>query len=84
MLFLLHTESVSKSLPDNKISDLSKLSLTSLPDDKILVLSKLKAFADDNFSVVQMGRFFYDRVGNIAGKEENAGFHHFLLFSQCF
>ena len=24
------------------------------------------------------------REGNTAGKEENAGYHHFLLFPQCF
>ena len=28
--------------------------------------------------------FFYGRVENIAGKGENAGYKHFLLFSQCF
>ena len=26
----------------------------------------------------------FDRVENIAGKGENAGYQHFLLFSQCF
>ena len=25
-----------------------------------------------------------DRVENIVGKGENAGYHHFLLFPQCF
>ena len=25
-----------------------------------------------------------ERVENIVGKEENAGYQHFLLFSQCF
>ena len=25
-----------------------------------------------------------DRVENIVGKGENAGYQHFLLFSQCF
>ena len=51
-----------------------------LPDDKILGLSKLKAFADDksNTEVV------FHRIENIAGKEENAGYQHFLLFPQCF
>ena len=28
--------------------------------------------------------FFYDRVENIVRKGENAGYQHFLLFSQCF
>ena len=26
----------------------------------------------------------YDRVESIAGKRENAGFQHFVLFPQCF
>ena len=26
----------------------------------------------------------FERVENIAGKGENAGFQHFLLFPQCF
>ena len=25
-----------------------------------------------------------DRVENIVGKEENAGYQHFVLFSKCF
>ena len=28
--------------------------------------------------------FVFDWVENIVGKEENAGFQHFLLFPQCF
>ena len=28
--------------------------------------------------------FVFDRVKNIVGKGENAGFQHFLLFPQCF
>ena len=28
--------------------------------------------------------FIFDRVENIVGKEENAGYQHFLLFHQCF
>ena len=55
-----------------------------LPDDKSLLLSKLKAFADKNFNVVQVMQFFYDRVENIVGKGENAGYKPFLLFAQCF
>ena len=26
----------------------------------------------------------FDRIENIAGKEENAGYQHFLFFPQCF
>ena len=28
--------------------------------------------------------FIFDRVENIVGKGENAGYQHFLLFPQCF
>ena len=48
------------------------------PDNKILALSESNAFADDNFSVAQMMQYFFDRVENIVGKGENAGYQHFL------
>ena len=28
--------------------------------------------------------YVFDRVENIVGKGENAGYKHFLLFQQCF
>ena len=55
-----------------------------LPNDNILDRSKFKAFVEDNFSVIQMVQYFYDRVENIVGKGENAGYQHFPLFPQCF
>ena len=55
-----------------------------LPENKILAFTKLEAFADDNFSVAQMVKFFFARRENIVRKGENAGYHHFLLFLQCF
>ena len=55
-----------------------------LPDDKIIALSKLKAFASNNIIVGQMVQFLFDRIENIVGKGENAGYQHFLLFPQCF
>ena len=45
---------------------------------------ELKAFADDNFNVVQMSQYFYDRVENFMRKGENAGCQDFILFPQCF
>ena len=60
------------------------ISLKPLPDDKILGLSKLKAFADDKLNVTQNAKVVYHRIENIVGKEENAGYQHFLLFPQCF
>ena len=59
-------------------------SINFLPNDKTLDVTKLKAFADDKINVAQMIFFVFDRVENIAGKGENAGYQHFLLFSQCF
>ena len=53
-------------------------------DDEILGLSKLKAFADDNLNVTQNIKVVFHRIENIVGKEENAGYQHFLLFPQCF
>ena len=44
----------------------------------------LKAFADDKFSIAKMKISFFDRVENIVGKGENAGYQHFLHFPQCF
>ena len=55
-----------------------------LPDDKILGLPKLKAFADDKLNVTQSVKVAIHRIENIVGKEENAGYQHFLLFPQCF
>ena len=33
---------------------------------------------------VQMAHLFFDRAGNIVGKEKNAGYQYFLLFPQYF
>ena len=57
--------------------------VNSLPNYKILE-TKLKAFADDKINEAQMMISVFDRVENIAGKGENAGYQHFLLFPQCF
>ena len=56
----------------------------SLPNSKILDWSKFKAFADINLSVTQKSKFLLERMENIVGKGENAGYQHFLLFPQCF
>ena len=45
--------------------------------------SKLEAFADKKI-VIQKQKFFLGLVENIAGKGENVGYQHFLLFPQCF
>ena len=46
--------------------------------------SKLKAFADDKINVTEKVKFVVESVENVAGKEENAGYQHFLLFPQFF
>ena len=51
---------------------------------KILDWSKLIALADNKLNVTEKLQFVLGRVENIAGKGENAGYQHFLLFPQCF
>ena len=55
----------------------------SLPKDKFY-MPKLKAFADNKIIVAEKLKFVLGRDENIVGKEENAGYQHFLLFSQRF
>ena len=57
------------------------MTLKSLPNDKILDMTKLNAFADDRINVAQVIISAFDRLENIVGKGENAGYKHFLLFS---
>ena len=54
--------------------------LNSLPNDKNSDWSKLKAFADDKKNVTERLKFVLERVENILGKGENAGYQHFLFF----
>ena len=58
--------------------------LQPLPHDKILDVIKLKAFVDDKTKVAKMTISVFDRVENLVGNGENAGYQHLLLFSQCF
>ena len=55
-----------------------------LPNDKILALTNLKAFADNKFNIAEMIISVCDRVENIVGKGENAGYQHFSPFSTKF
>ena len=50
------------------------------PNSKILDLTKLNAFPEDNSEVVKRMIYILDRVENIVGKGDNAGYQHFLLF----
>ena len=58
--------------------------LNSLPNDKILDWSKLKAFAGNKIKALKKMNFVFDRVENVKGNGENAGYQHFFLFPQCF
>ena len=52
--------------------------------NKFLDWSKLKAHADDKIIVTRKQKFLLGMVENIAGKGENAGYQHFLLFPTMF
>ena len=55
--------------------------------DKSKILSSgngLKEFTGNNFNVATIVQFFFDWLGNILGKGENAGYQHSLLFLQYF
>ena len=56
----------------------------SLPNDTFLDGSNSKAFADDKMNITYKQKIFFEWIENIAGKGENAGYQHFLLFPQCF
>ena len=57
---------------------------TSSPNDKILDVTKLNAFADDKVNVAQMLVSVFDRIENIVGKGENAGYKHFSFSHYVF
>ena len=59
-------------------------SINSLPNNKTLDWFKFKALGDDKMNLAEKQKFFLKLVENIAGKRENAGNQHFLLFPQCF
>ena len=62
----------------------NEIHINSLPNDKNLDWSKFKAFADDKIDDVKIMISLFDSVENTVGKEENAGYQHFLLFPRCF
>ena len=63
---------------------LSLLHFNPLPNANILDWSKLLAFADDKRNVTRKLKFVFERLENIVGEGENAGYQHFLLFPHCF
>ena len=63
---------------------IARACLNPLPDDKISDWSKLKEFEDDNFKFEENGRKLSKQVENTVEKGEIAGYEQFLLFPQCF
>ena len=55
-----------------------------LPNESFLGWTKMKAFADDKLNAPKIKISESERLENIVGKGENAGYQHFLLFPQCF
>ena len=55
-----------------------------LPNDKSLDWLEFKAFADEKISETEKLKFVLGKLENIAGKGENAGYQHFLLFPAMF
>ena len=53
--------------------------LTLYQTTKFYTQSKLKAFADDKLNMIQMAKFVLDKIENIVGKEENAGYCIFFF-----
>ena len=44
----------------------------------------IESIADDIINVNQKWKLVMERIENIVGKGENAGYQHFLFFPQCF
>ena len=57
--------------------------LNPLPN-QILDMTKSKAFVNDKLILDKMTISLLDKVQNTEEKRENAGYQHFLLFTQCF
>ena len=58
--------------------------VNSLPNDKILHWLKLEVVADDNSNVAKLMTLVFDRLENIVGLKENAGYQEFFFFPQYF
>ena len=83
ILFFAETERLWFDLTDIFIM-FSHVLVTHYPNDKNLDWYKLKAFADDKISVNEHLKFVLERIENIVGNGENAGYQHFLFFPLCF
>ena len=62
----------------------SSIVLNPLLNNKMIDMSIFKTLTEDNLNVAKTEKLVFDRVENIAGKGENVGHQHFLLYQQCF
>ena len=65
---------------ESKICHLGKGQFFNSTKRQILDRSELKGLAENNKKVTEKLKFVLGRVENVMGKEENAGYKHFLLF----
>ena len=56
-----------------------EMGLNPLPNDNFLDLTKSEAFADDKLNAGKSKISVFERVENLVGKGENAGYQHFLF-----
>ena len=66
------------------IESIYRQQINYFPEEKVSDWTKLKASADDKINVTEKIEICFWKCKNMVGKGENAGFQHFLLFSQCF
>ena len=62
----------------------SLFAIKPLPKDNFFEWIKLKALAEDNLDITEIVIYVFNRVENILGKGENAGYQHFLFFLTMF
>ena len=60
------------------------LVINSVPNDKFPNWSKLKAFSEDEINMTEILKFVLEKVENIVGKGENAGYQHFSFTHNVF
>ena len=45
---------------------------------------QIQSISKDKLKLIKTAKTVLDKIENTVGKEENAGYQHFLLFPQCF
>ena len=68
-------------MKESKIYHFGK-ELTALQHFSLVPIGNIRR--EDNINVNQIVQFVFDKVENIVGNGENAGYQHFLLFPLCF